>query len=133
MTADEIIAAARIEIGTPFVHQGRIPGKALDCAGLAVAVAGHWYTVAEPRAYGRSPHLGLLQWWIETQDFVEPGPVEAGAILLMRFGAEPQHLAVCAGDTIIHSYGNVGKVVEHNFSPVWRARVVKSYRFRGMA
>ncbi|MBK8745664.1 MAG: peptidase P60, partial [Propionivibrio sp.] len=38
MTA-AILAAARACIGTPFVHQGRIPGLALDCAGLVVAVA----------------------------------------------------------------------------------------------
>ena len=132
MTANEIIEAARAEIGTPFVHQGRIPGKALDCAGLAVTVARHWYEVEEPQAYGRSPHLGLLQQWVEAQSFIERGPIEAGALLLMRFGTEPQHLAICAGDTIIHSYSRVGKVVEHNFSPVWRARVVRSYRFKDM-
>ena len=132
MTPADIIAAARAELDTPFVHQGRLPGKALDCAGLAVIVARNWFDVEEPRAYGRSPHLGLLQQWVEAQSFIEPGPVEAGALLLMRFGTEPQHLAICAGDTIIHSYSRVGRVVEHNFSPVWRARVVKSYRFAGV-
>jgi len=39
MSADEILAAARACLGTPFLHQGRIPGVALDCAGLVVAVA----------------------------------------------------------------------------------------------
>ena len=133
MTPNEIIEAARAELNTPFIHQGRLPGKALDCAGLAVTVARNWYEVHEPRAYGRSPHLGLLQQWVEAQPFIERGPVEAGAILLMRFGIEPQHLAICAGDTIIHSYSRVSKVVEHNFSPVWRARVVRSYRFKDVA
>lgn len=134
MTVDEIIAAARAEVGTPFMHQGRIPGKALDCAGLAVVVASQWHAVEQPRAYGRSPHLGLLQQWVEAQDFLQPiaSPV-AGCLLLMRFGTEPQHLAICAGDKIIHSYGSVGKVVEHNFSDVWRARVVKAYRFKDVA
>lgn len=132
MTANEIIEAARAELNTPFVHQGRLPGKALDCAGLAVVVARHWFDVDEPRAYGRSPHLGLLQQWVEAQSFIEHGQPVAGALLLMRFGTEPQHLAICAGDTIIHSYSRVGKVTEHNFSPVWRARVVRSYRFKDM-
>jgi cell wall-associated NlpC family hydrolase len=133
MTPHEIIEAARAELGTPFVHQGRIPGKALDCAGLAVVVARNGYEVEEPRAYGRSPHLGLLRQWVEAQSFIDPGEPVAGALLLMRFGTEPQHLAICAGDTIIHSYSRVGKVVEHNFSPVWRARVVKAYRFKEVA
>lgn len=134
MAADEIIAAARAELGTPFVHQGRLPGKALDCAGLAVVVASHWHAVNEPRAYGRSPHLGLLQQWVEAQDFLEPASKpEAGHLMLMRFSKEPQHLAICAGETIIHSYSIVGKVVEHRFSDVWRARVVRAYRFKDMA
>lgn len=133
MTAAEIIAAARAELGTPFAHQGRLPGKALDCAGLAVVVARHWYDIDEPRAYGRSPHQGLLRQWVEAQLFVRPGLPVAGALLLMRFGVEPQHLAICAGDTIIHSYAKVGRVVEHNFSDVWRARVVRAYLFEGMA
>jgi cell wall-associated NlpC family hydrolase len=134
MTADDIIAAARAELGTPFVHQGRIPGKALDCAGLAVVVARHWHTVVEPRAYGRSPLLGLLDWWVNEQDFIFPAVrAEAGCLLLMRFGKEPQHLAICAGDSIIHSYSTVGRVVEHRYSDVWRARTVKAYRFEGMA
>jgi cell wall-associated NlpC family hydrolase len=133
MTPAAIIAAARAELGTPFRHQGRIPGVALDCAGLAVVVARHWYDVDEPRAYGRSPHLGLLQQWVEAQSFIEPGQAVAGALLLMRFSTEPQHLAICAGQTIIHSYGKSKLVVEHNFSDVWRARVVRAYQFEGMA
>lgn len=134
MTADEIIAAARAELGTPFRHQGRLPGIALDCAGLAVVVASAWHVVAEPRAYGRGPDHGMLQQWIEAQAFIEPAAdPQPGHVLLMRFSREPQHIAICAGDTIIHSYGSVGKVVEHRLSDVWRARVVRSYRFRDMA
>ncbi|OYW62746.1 MAG: hypothetical protein B7Z31_00300 [Rhodobacterales bacterium 12-65-15] len=75
-----------------------------------------------------------MQEWVEAQDFLEPSrKPEAGGLMLMRFGKEPQHLAICAGDTMIHSYGSVGKVVEHRFSDVWRARVVKSYKFKAMA
>lgn len=133
MTADEVLAAARAELETPFRHQGRLPGKALDCAGLAVVVAKHWHEPVEPAAYGRSPHQGLLEYWLEQQPFLEriPKP-EVGALLLMRFSKEPQHLAVCAGDTIIHSYGQIGKVTEHRFSDVWRARVVRTYRFKDL-
>jgi cell wall-associated NlpC family hydrolase len=39
MTAAEIIAAARACLGTPFRHQGRLPGIGLDCAGVALHVA----------------------------------------------------------------------------------------------
>jgi cell wall-associated NlpC family hydrolase len=134
MTADEIIAAARFELGTPFQNHGRLSRKALDCVGLAVFVAQHWHTVDEPASYGTNPNNGELRQWVEAQAFLYPVDVpEAGDFIMMRFGVEPQHLAICAGETIIHSYGIVGKVVEHRFSDVWRARVVQSYRFRGMA
>ena len=39
MSVEQILAAARAEIGTPFRHQGRVSGKALDCAGLICHVA----------------------------------------------------------------------------------------------
>jgi hypothetical protein len=39
MIADNVIEAARECLGTPFRHQGRIVGEALDCAGVAVHVA----------------------------------------------------------------------------------------------
>lgn len=38
MRAD-VVAAARLLIHTPFGHQGRIPGVALDCAGVVVETA----------------------------------------------------------------------------------------------
>jgi cell wall-associated NlpC family hydrolase len=134
MTADEIISAARAEIGTPFVHQGRIPGKALDCIGLSIVVARNWYTIDDTAAYGRSPLNGLLEAGFDSHPLLmRISQPEPGCILLMRFGKNPQHVAICAGDTIIHSYGTVGKVVEHRFSDVWRARVVRAYRFRDMA
>jgi cell wall-associated NlpC family hydrolase len=134
MTPDEIVSAARVELDTPFRHQGRIPGKALDCAGLAVIVARHWHPVAEPAAYGRSPHNGELQYWLDCQPFLQRATEpQAGDVLLMRFGNEPQHLAICAGSTIVHSYAAVGKVTEHRFSDVWEKRVVAVYRFKDLA
>jgi len=134
MTSDEIIEAARAQIGTPFKHQGRIPGKALDCIGLAIVVARNWYDIPDTDAYGRTPFRGLLEAGFDTHPLLErTRSPDAGNILLMRFGSYPQHVAICAGDTIIHSYSTVGKVVEHRFSDVWRARTVCVYRFRDMS
>ncbi|PUA17256.1 NlpC/P60 family protein [Glaciimonas sp. PCH181] len=135
MTADDIVAAARAALDTPFQHQGRIAGLALDCAGLVVHVArsiGAPYT--DVPAYGRSPHQGLLQATLDGNEGIERViDRQAGDILLMRFASEPQHLAICAGDTMIHSYLNVGKVCEHRLSSMWAARIVAVYRFKGLA
>lgn len=134
MTADEIIAAARAEIDTPFVHQGRLPGRALDCAGLCVIVARHWHDVAEPAAYSRSPSGGQLESWLERQNFLERAATpQTGDILLMRFTGEPQHLAIFTGVNIIHSYQASGRVVEHILDAKWRRRIVRVYRFKDMA
>lgn len=56
---------------------------------------------------------------------------QPGDILLMRFTAEPQHVAIyTADDTIIHSYEAVKKVCEHSLNSQWAARIVKIYRFK---
>lgn len=130
-----ILAAARLALGTPFAHQGRIAGRALDCAGLIVHVA---RSIGVPYmdvpAYDRSPHQGLLQATLDSNDcLTRVSKRQAGDILLMRFSSEPQHLAICAGDTMIHSYLQVGKVCEHRLSSLWVARIVCVYRFKDYA
>lgn len=137
MTSDDILAAARAAIGTPFQHQGRAAGKALDCAGLIVHVArdiGAEYV--DTAGYSRLPSHGLLQAALERQPCLMPVSIadrQPGDVLLMRFKNEPQHLAICAGETIIHSYSTVGQVCEHRLSDVWVSRIVSVYRFRGLA
>ena len=134
MTADDIIAAARACLGTPFVHQGRIPGVALDCAGLIVSVAGAvGAEYVDHSGYGRNPANGLLESVLDAQPFLERVfDRQPGDVLLMRFAGEPQHLAIFTGNNIIHSYESVGKVCEHRLADVWAARIVRTYRFKGV-
>lgn len=133
MTA-AILAAARACIGTPFVHQGRIPGRALDCAGLVVAVAqaiGADYR--DVQGYGRTPSGRRLECALDDQPCLERIAAmdrQPGDVLLIRFAGDPQHLAIFAGDTLIHSYARVGSVCEHRLASVWASRIVCAYRFR---
>lgn len=130
MTPAAIVAAARAEIGTPFRHQGRQPGLALDCAGLVITVAkalnvDHFDVIG----YSRIP-TGILKAVLDQQQcLTRVDSPQPGDILLMRFKHEPQHLAICAGDTIIHSYESVGQCCEHDFTDMWRRRLVAVYRF----
>ena len=39
MTREQIVSAARQLIGTPYLHQGRVPGHGVDCVGVGVCVA----------------------------------------------------------------------------------------------
>ena len=127
-----VLSAARACLDTPFAHQGRIPGLALDCAGLVVVVAkaiGADYN--DHRGYSRSPSNGLLEAALDAQPCLDRVyDMQPGDVLLMRFASDPQHLAIYAGDTIIHSYSQVGKVCEHRLADVWRSRIVRVYRFK---
>ena len=137
MTVDDILDAARQCLGTPFRHQGRLIAFGLDCAGVAIPVArrigvGH----LDLTGYGRTPANRQLERSLDAQPCLERVALSArspGDLLLMRFASEPQHLAICAGETIIHAYEAAGKCCEHRLSSLWEARIVRVYRFRGMA
>lgn len=134
MTAAAILAAARAELGTPFVHMGRRPGVALDCAGLIVQVAAALGVAhADVDGYPRRPGNGLLESTLDNQPALERvAAMQAGDILLMRFHGDPQHLGIFTGENLIHAYQPVGKVCEHRLTAAWRRRVVRIYRFKGL-
>lgn len=137
ITTDDILAAARQCIGTPFRHQGRLIAFGLDCAGVAIHVArqigvGH----LDVSGYGRTPANGQLEQSLDSQPCLERIPLTSpspGDLLLMRFASDPQHIAIYAGETIIHAYEAAGQCCEHRLSSMWAARIVRVYRFRGVA
>ncbi|MFA5170430.1 MAG: NlpC/P60 family protein [Sulfuriferula sp.] len=135
MTADDIISAARECIGTPFQHQGRINGLALDCAGVIVCVASKFGLKSiQPAGYGRSPCNGMLEEAADMQPYLDRvTAMQAGDVLMMRFTGEPQHVGIYTGENIIHAYESVGKVVEHRLDEKWAARIVRIYRFKDIA
>jgi len=143
MSGNQILAAARAEIGTPFRHQGRVSGKALDCAGLVCHVAsviGLEYF--DQQGYSRKPSQGLLESALDGQPClvrVELDDMQAGDVLLMKFNSDPQHLAIFAGwsdvyqsEGIIHAWLDAKKVAENVMTDEWRNRIVRVYRFRGV-
>lgn len=136
MTPDDILAQARTYLETPFRHQGRLPGVGLDCAGLIVVTAAALNIEhVDISGYGGSPSNGMLETALDTQPGLDPVSLDAlqpGDILLIRFDGDPQHLAFYAGDNIIHSYKNAGKVCEHGLSDWWRSRIVRAYRFKAV-
>lgn len=144
MTRDDILTAARAELDTPFRHQGRTPGWALDCAGLVVQVAAALgLDYADQQGYSRHPSDGLLESALDGQPCLERialADMQAGDVLLMKFASDPQHLAIHAGwsavyqaEGIIHAWLLVKKVCEHVLTDEWRGRIVRVYRFRGVA
>lgn len=131
---DAILAAARACLDTPFAHQGRVPGVALDCAGLVLAVAN---TVGVPaldfQGYGRQPFAGQLEAALAAQPCLEPVALadrQPGDILLLRIAHDPQHLAILGEGTLIHAWADAGQVCEHRLDARWEARIVAVYRFK---
>ena len=142
-----IIAAARSWLGTPWRHQGRLKGVAVDCGGLILGVGRELGLIdLEVRAYGRIPDGQQLRTLCE-QHLVRKAaaglgssseavaqPMMPGDVLLMRFTRHPQHLAII-GDrgepfSLIHAYADAGACVEHVADPKWRRRIVAAYGFK---
>ena len=134
MSPDDIIKAGRKLVGSPFMHQGRIPEFGLDCAGLMVCLAESLgYTPADMLSYGINPSTELLLWGLDSQPFLTKASImdrRPGDILVMRFRSRSQHLALFTGSTIIHAYYQVSQVAEHNLSDEWLNRISHNYRFK---
>lgn len=129
---------ARSYIGTPFHHQGRLPGVGLDCAGVVVcALVASGVTVQDVKGYGRVPTGGIFAAAVGAQcDKIELSDAQVGDFIMFAFRDEPQHIAMISGiDPImlIHAYQDVGRVVENALDDTWKARMRGVYRLKGGA
>ena len=131
MDKNNIVECAREQLDIPYLHQGRnING--IDCVGLIYRVGllcG--YKIEYPQGYEQVPnpeflYEGLEANLVRVDDHRKPSP---GGILVIRFGVDPQHLAIFTGSTIIHAYERAGKVVEQNYSDVWKKRTLRAYSY----
>lgn len=131
---NKIVAAAEACLHTPFVHQGRVPGVGLDCAGLGIVCAKSvGLDIKDFTGYPRLPFDGMLKKMFDEQSCllaVSRSEMAAGDVLLMRIVTEPQHVAIyCGSDIIIHAYSDVGKVVRQRLNADLRGKIVAVYRF----
>lgn len=127
----EIVSAARECIGTPFVHQGRQKGVGLDCVGLVRYPAEKLgLDVGDYDGYSRQPDP-LLMGDLLRANLDEVDEPEIGDILWFAFNDLPMHLAIYAGDTVIHalSFGPQC-VTEHIFAAPWPDQVRAVFRYR---
>ena len=134
-----IVAFAQECSGTPFRHQGRVKGLALDCAGLlAYSLERAGLPYLDENGYGRNPFDGMLERALDAQPSMAQVPLtdaQAGDVLLMRIKSAPQHIAIHAGligghPYIIHASEQHGGVVTHRLDDMWGGRVLRAYRLR---
>jgi cell wall-associated NlpC family hydrolase len=138
MRASDFIAAARALVGTPFQHQGRLPGIGLDCVGvILVAARAAGKDIGDDTAYARRPDTNLLLRHIRENGLKPVGManLNPGDLIVMAFDANPQHIAIVSEvpenqpPVVIHSAANYRKVVEHSLAAGWRGKVVHAWRF----
>jgi cell wall-associated NlpC family hydrolase len=141
MKAGEIVALARETIGTPYQHQGRINGVALDCAGVPAYVGRRLGLAFTDRTrYGRQPLPAEMRAALdENLQRVRKVDMQVGDVVWIRFERVPQHLAIVGdyphgGFSLIHAYNGegVGSVVEHRLDEQWLARIAGVWRYPGI-
>lgn len=142
MTAGaEIIAEARLWLGTPYLHQASVRGAGTDCLGL---LRGVWRAIL-----GDEPEMVPVytdDWAEPSKDEVllvaaqrwlreKPGQVPAvGDVLLfrMREGSIAKHLGFQSETgphpRFIHAYTGHG-VIESSLSAPWERRIAARFAF----
>ena len=140
-TRDEIVAAARTWIGTPYRHQASLRGAGCDCLGL---VRGLWREF-----YGDEPEpvppyapdwaeASLREAMIDAaRRHLLPVPLAAarpGDVVLFRWRPDlpAKHAGVLVGpDRFVHAYEGTA-VVESPLGPWWRRRLAAAFTFPGL-
>jgi cell wall-associated NlpC family hydrolase len=133
---DRVLQVATAALGTPFLHQGRVVGRGLDCAGLYVHICKSVGLLhIDAKGYPRNPYDGQLEKQLDSQPCLERvTDAMPGDILAMRISKQPQHIGIHAGYIdghayIIHASEEHGKTCMHRIDELWRARIMRVYRF----
>lgn len=139
--ADKIVAEAETWINTPFRHQGRLKGQAVDCAGFISEVARNAGVsdVEIPANYRpREDGVIMLQLLKDHMRIVAIEKVKAGDVLAMcdeslRDPDIPRHLVIVKDVTpeaifIIHA-SKTG-VKAHRLNTAWKKRIHSCWRIR---
>lgn len=136
---DAIVSAARSMIGTPYGHQGRVPGRRLDCVGLLICVANQ-VGLEDNFSFNNYARFALndeCRRWLASKTNLVPGGLQdarAGDIALFRDQKWATHTAWLAAHrieryrTMIHAFASARCVVEHRLDSYWLERLVGVYR-----
>ena len=132
-----VIAAARLWLGTPYVHQASVLGAGCDCLGLA---RGIWRDLHGSEPVTPPPY---------TRDWGEAGGEEVladaagrfllefpvlgagpGALILFRMarGAPAKHCGIRSESGLIHAYESAG-VIEEPWSPQWARKAAFAFLY----
>jgi cell wall-associated NlpC family hydrolase len=142
MNRQAIIDAALRHEGTPWVHQGRLPGVALDCLGLLVVVARELGFVPQDfdeSGYSRFPDGvslpdGLARYLVP----INRSAIAPGDVVSMTFDQFPQHVGIVIpykhGNALamVHASSRAGKVERTRLMFNDKMRFTGAYSFPGV-
>lgn len=119
MMPADLIAEARSWLGVPFRHQGR-NRHGIDCVGLPIVVCQTLGLIGpnfEITNYGRLPSGELVE---RLKAHCQPIPAAVpGSLIVVAWTRTAAHVALCTGETMVHAYESVGRVVEHGYRGRW--------------
>ncbi len=142
MSPDDIVAAARGWLGTPYHHQAAVKGVGCDCLGLVRGVYEELVgrPAETPPPYSRdwaeaSATETMLDGARRHLAAIDPREARAGDIVIFRIrsGAMAKHAAILSGDDrMIHAVEGA-PVCEVHLNAWWRRRIAAAFRFPGAA
>ena len=141
MTRANVVAEARTWLGTPWVHQHRAKGKAVDCAGLIICVArdlGLLPADFDLNGYSRMPDGTLLAVCDLHMDRVDRTAMQPGDVLVVATEHDPQHMGFIGdyrhgGLSLIHASSRAGKAIETRRMFASHQLFRGAYALRGVA
>jgi len=145
ITHAEVISEARSWVGTPFAHQQRTKGQAVDCIGLLIGMGrelGMVERVFDFNGYGRVPDgYSLIEQCNRHMTRITRAEMQPGDAIVVAFDAAPQHFGVLVpyrhgGLAIVHAASRYGKVIETRLlfgTSSLSMKFVAAYRLPGIA
>lgn len=139
MTRDEIIREARTWIGTRWQRQASLKGVATDCVGLVRGVGRRFGLQVdnEDLRYSHQPHHKDERLYRAVQKYMTEIPLvdmQPGDVLL--FGADgwpAYHIGILSyDDYVIHTWMDIGHVVESRLDADWRGKLRFAFVFPGV-
>ena len=136
MSAHEI---ARQYLGTPYAHQARLKGVAVDCVGLLICVAREAGKVPadfDITGYLRTPDgFSLMRHLADWFDPIAREQMGPGDFVCVAYDKFPHHVGVIGdyvhgGLSIIHADSKRGHVTETRLMFTDAMRFVAAFRFR---
>lgn len=115
-----IVAAARACVGTRFRGQGRLPGVALDCVGVAlIAASAAGVTVAVPPYLLGGDRESDLDGLIAASGCHAVAVAAPGDLMSIAPCLNRRHLAIVTEAGIVHAHAGLGRVVEGPLDSAW--------------